>query len=282
MEGEARSSGYVTGWGGKGCPGDWWKPSTRSSRQEQRCHRVVWLISRFESSGVVFLVIPRGARRDGKERETEREREREGGRGGLVRACRKSGGVRTRGCAMRGRECRWRSVGETFGVDGGWLRTSAGACNWVPCAIATLSTPLCRPLSAHAVYFPYLDLLPPRPMEAGISPLCVNPVASSPTLRRSRHPVVPLSDSSPVLARSRVWGRIAFLCICTLASTRKTTTTTTATTTMRSRRAPSSTGDTPVKCVSACLKLMETTCQPSAHIPKKYHDGHAPDQLEYF
>lgn len=40
-------------------------------------------------------------------------------------------------------------------------------------------------------------------MEAGISPLCVNPVASSPTPRRSRHPVVPLSDSPPVvLARS--------------------------------------------------------------------------------
>lgn len=47
-------------------------PSTRSSRQEQRCHRVVWLISRFESSVVVLLVIPReagsrpGERREGR------------------------------------------------------------------------------------------------------------------------------------------------------------------------------------------------------------------------
>lgn len=87
-------------------------PSTRSSRQEQRCHRVVWLISRFESSGVVLLVIPRGARRPVTGR-GERQRE------GIVRVertCWKSGGVRTRGCAMRGRECRWR----LFGVNGGW------------------------------------------------------------------------------------------------------------------------------------------------------------------
>lgn len=41
--------------------------STRSSRQEQRCHRVVWLISRFESNGVVLLVIPR----ENQEREQE-------------------------------------------------------------------------------------------------------------------------------------------------------------------------------------------------------------------
>jgi len=47
--------------------------SARSSRQEQRCHRVVWLISRFESSGVVLLVIPRGDRGPGDGRSARGE-----------------------------------------------------------------------------------------------------------------------------------------------------------------------------------------------------------------
>lgn len=46
--------------------------STRSSRQEQGCHRVLWLISRFESSGVLLLVIPRGTEDREGLRETER------------------------------------------------------------------------------------------------------------------------------------------------------------------------------------------------------------------
>lgn len=171
-------------------------PSARSSRQEQRCHRVVWLISHFESSGVVLLVIPRGARRPVTGR-GGRQRE------GIVRVertCRKSGGVRTRGCAMRGRECRWRPVGETFGVNGGWWKEAPERV--IESRARSL---LYRP--PYAVPFPrtlppYLDPPPPRPMEAGISPLCVNPVASSPTPRRSRHPVCPSLRLSSCRSRS--------------------------------------------------------------------------------
>lgn len=250
-------------------------PSTRSSRQEQRCHRVVWLISRFESSGVVLLVIPRGARRPvtGRgERPRERERERVSVR--VERVCRKSGGVRTRGCAMRGRECRWRLVGETFGVDGGWWEEAPE-----------------RVIESRARSLLY------RPPYAAPFPLrCPRTRSATPATDGSRY-FTPVCEPRRVLAHSasflpprlslssvlllsfslaRTFELRASLCIYILASTaRKTTTTTTATTTTRSRRAPSSTGDAPVKCVSACPKLMETSCRPSAHIPVRYqyHDG---------
>lgn len=106
-------------------------PSTRNSRQEQRCHRVVWLISRFESSGVVLLVIPREARNPPGDRGEGKRGIASGLRAGNAMGRgrgRAHEGVRDAG--RWGRECRWRSVGEGIARGRrGTVRGSAGACN---------------------------------------------------------------------------------------------------------------------------------------------------------
>lgn len=105
-----RSLGRATGIGGKGCPGDWWKHLARGARDRSS---VVWLISRFESSGVVLLVIPREARRPMTRRgERQREREREPcGLSGLA--------GKVVGCAHEGARC---GGGSADGVGRGNVR----------------------------------------------------------------------------------------------------------------------------------------------------------------